>query len=169
MTIVFLVASTLSIAALGLSAAQLGISVGDTTTQTTATGARLTIPVQLNNGGFLPVNSLTLQAVVLLQNVTLTQSISGPYDVQPKESKTVPLSIAFDLTTISPDTLKRLAFNDTSLTLQISDSMSLYPLAAVHITAQTLYPWGALIKNLRVGIPSFSLINLTARAIADYG
>ncbi len=162
LTMVFLIASSASVLLLSYSAAQLGISQGEPVTSVTSTGAKLTIPVRVANRGFLAVKALTLTTKVYDRGTLLTQNSTGPVDILPQSAQTVPITVSFDLNTLTADLLQRLAFTNSNLTVTIQTGLTLEPLASLQLSAQTLLPWGAPLSNFQVSPPEVTPYNATA-------
>lgn len=161
--IVFLVTGVLSLSLLGLSSLQLRITPGNPRTEMTGTVAKIIIPIQISNEGFLAIKSLSIQTTALDKNAeTLAEGRIGPIDIPSKDMQEVSVSIAFDLKTLKTETLRRLAFNDETFTVNIQGSLSLEPLISLAISAQTLLPWGAPLSDFKVGEPAFTPYNATA-------
>lgn len=162
LTIVFLLAGILSISLLALSATQMKITLGTPKAEVTETAAKITIPIQISNQGFLAIKSLTLQTIILDTNSEkLAEGETGPLDIPTKSEVEVPVSITLDFKAIKPETLRRLAFNDESFTIEIRGGLSLDPLLSLALSARTMLPWGAPISNLKVGEPTFTPRNVT--------
>lgn len=161
-TIVFLLAGILSISLLALSATQMKITPGTPKAEVTETSAKITIPIQISNQGFLTIKSLTLQTTILDKNSEkLAEGKTGPLDVPTKSDVEVPVSVTLDFKAITPEALRRLAFNDESFTIDIRGGLSLDPLLSLALSARTVLQWGAPLYDFKVGEPTFTPRNVT--------
>jgi LEA14-like dessication related protein len=161
-TIVFLFAGILSISLLALSATQMKITPGTPKAEVTETSAKITIPIQISNQGFLTIRSLTLQTTILDKNSEkLSEGKTSPLDIPTKSEVEVPVSITLDFKAITPETLRRLAFNDESFTIEIRGGLSLDPLLSLALSARTMLQWSAPISDFKIGEPKFTPHNVT--------
>jgi hypothetical protein len=120
------------------------------------------VPVTVHNSGYLSV-----EGVFVAVNVSdrggerIIAGKSPTFGVSPQSSVGVNITLTANLKSVPNDQMLELLTSDQNLTLSAILKASLPPLVDLSGTIAGHLPWGALMKNLTVGPPTFSPVNST--------
>jgi len=132
------------------SATQLGISISDAQVGSDGLTVIVTFNITIDNGGFHDMTNVTLTAKILLGDLVVTTSTSGPFSIRSGELGRLPCVIEIDLVeAMSNMTLLRtLMTEDVDMNLTLAVDLFYAYMVGVELSTSFSAPWGAPMSGL---------------------